>query len=482
MVPGITELDVHDENEATFVYPTGEIWCLAEVLQLIRPMRPFGARAGLELCYLGAIILDQAAALGENHGINSHGNIDPWRVVLEADGDVQILGYGLPQMELLEGTALEPVADSYRYAPPERMKGEYEDVSSDIFSLALLGLELSTGEVVYDGDLQRAKHAAERATGAHQLHQWRDVLTDDVRKVFARALGLYRDERYDDPEDFARELKWLLEAPVAGATLTELMAYVTSHWKRDTPLPSSAKHLDYPPAEEDLRWSNVQRTQAAPEKRRDRPGRRERHADPKNRDGALPNSRRRLRERRPRQAQPDNNTMYPRQGITGDTERYLITLEGEEPHYVKLGVDESLAMSTARLVDKLAATPIDMSGELLGWYRLVQGGDAWFGDVKTRALDPSEEADLEFVENNLVTATFILMRDDEEVERDEILVGTAVHVQFLLSRLADRFELRERNWALWIDDKPLDRWQILDDFELENGAEIVLKRQRRRRR
>ncbi len=476
-VPGITELDIYDQATATFVYPTGQVWCLAELLELVRGMRPFGPRAGFELLWLCTRMLDAASRIGESHGVWAHGNLDPWRVMLEDDGDVQIIGYGLVAPELVDAPrSARPTADSYRYAPPERFRGDDEDVFSDLFSAALVAAELVTGEPVYDGDAEHARADAERARGANQLHRWRDDFTRPMREVLQPCIAPYHDERYDDPQDLADKLRWLLEEPLAGATLTELMADVSASWKRDEPIPTAAVASEKPPQESTLRWSQVRR-RAAPERKREQAERRERRADPISSEHRLTGRR---RPTRPALRPPaDANAMFPKRPPRGEAERYLVAVGDDDPRWVKLSPDESLAQSAARCIDKLCATPIDLSGELMGWYRLTQDGDGWYGDAKTRSLDPAQTVNLEFFDNELVNVTFVIHRGDE-VERDDALVGTAVHAQFMMSRLAHNHGLRERDWRLYVEGHELDRFQVLDDFGAQDGLEIEVMRRSRR--
>ena len=58
----VIELAEFSPGEGAFLYPTGSVWPVAEVLTLLAEGgKPGGVKAGLELCYLGARILHEAS-------------------------------------------------------------------------------------------------------------------------------------------------------------------------------------------------------------------------------------------------------------------------------------------------------------------------------------------------------------------------------------------------------------------------------------
>ena len=104
--------------------------------------------------YLVAQALEEAQNTQRRHGIASHGCLNPWRVMVRGNGDVQVLAYGLPQIDLicfLEDERRKLREDAFRYAPPERLDRQPEDGSSDLFTLSLIGFELMLGRPMYDG-------------------------------------------------------------------------------------------------------------------------------------------------------------------------------------------------------------------------------------------------------------------------------------------------------------------------------------------
>ena len=110
--PGICnllEISESDQRQGGFAYPTGACWSVAELLESLANVgKKAGARAGLELCYLAGSILHEASKVAPDTGLYCHGNLSPWRLMVKVDGQVQIIGYGLPQVDVAE--ALSGVA------------------------------------------------------------------------------------------------------------------------------------------------------------------------------------------------------------------------------------------------------------------------------------------------------------------------------------------------------------------------------------
>ena len=145
-VDGLLRLAHYEPRDGAFVYPTGSVWSIAEIVRMLADVgETAGIRAGLELCYLGAEILQAAEEAGAQQGVYSHGSLSPWRIFVRSDGQIRIAGYALPPVDILTycgDKGEKPNEDALRYCPPERLRGEEEDISSDLLSLTLIGLEL----------------------------------------------------------------------------------------------------------------------------------------------------------------------------------------------------------------------------------------------------------------------------------------------------------------------------------------------------
>jgi hypothetical protein len=230
-IQGVIPLETVVSKPLAFVYRTGPVWSVGEIVRTLADMgQTGGVRAGLELCYLAGQILTDAADMGPGQGVYSHGSLDPWRMLVQPGGKVQLLGYGLPQVEILyfiEDETLLPHEDSFRYCPPERLEGRPEDVTSDLFTLALVAFELMTGRPVYDGLVSDIRQQAVRAEGGRRMYQMRDQLPEGVRDVLSRAMKFDPDARYRDGMEFVYAVHDLLGAPDHdGPSLNDILQRV----------------------------------------------------------------------------------------------------------------------------------------------------------------------------------------------------------------------------------------------------------------
>ena len=144
---GITPLHSYGYEEGAFIYETGKCKSVAELIRQASDLglSP-GPRAGLELMTQAMEVLHGALRIAEEYAIFSHGGLTPWRLMIRPDGKLQIIGFAVPQVEVLDYKSnpnLVPSEDSFRYAPPERMETDaMEDFSSDLFAVALIGFEM----------------------------------------------------------------------------------------------------------------------------------------------------------------------------------------------------------------------------------------------------------------------------------------------------------------------------------------------------
>lgn len=221
MVVGLVELSRCDLDRGVFVYPTGTVWTLKELMRIHADLgHAIGPRAALELCWLAGQVLMEAAENGAMQGCFSHGGLTPWRIALRTDGNLQILGYGLPQVDVLaerEGRGVaEP--DSVRYAPPERMTGIAEDPSADTLALTLIAYEVLTGRPLYDtSDPAELRRTVSMSDGVTLLSR-PNPLPRDIAQVFARSLVFDPDARLGG-HAWLQEIEHLLDRHRDGESL-----------------------------------------------------------------------------------------------------------------------------------------------------------------------------------------------------------------------------------------------------------------------
>ncbi len=467
-VDGLARL-VHNRPElGVYVFDTGPAWPLTEVLRVLdQPSSPPREPAMLQLMAELAGIIEQAAHEAyATVGIESHGAVAPWRVALGPDGTVMLLGFGVPSLTTLTDSKL-PV-DAYRFAPPERFSDHAEDIRSDLFSIALIGLEFLIGEPLYGGDAETVRSAAQRGTARRRLRRFEERLAPEIFEFFDHCFALYPDARFADGRAFRRAALDLASSPRAlGSDLAELMSWVS---ERDSDGPRTPEAPEAQPARHRARraptsqprWEKVTRSPAPPTPT-PRPTKREP---------------RRERTRR-RRILPDHNAIYPHDPLSPRAIPHRLRVEDGTVHELALDPSESLAKSAARVVDELEFSPVDLLGRIRGWYRLVQGDEGWFGDAQTSVLDPSQVVDVEFFRNRALE--IVIEVPGEGYEPWTVTVGSAVHAQFLVGEIRRVLDLDGWRWSLRVDGHYLGPWQVLDDFDPQPGMVVeVVQRTRSR--
>ena len=229
---GITPLHSYGYEEGVFIYETGKCKSVAELIRQASDLglSP-GPRAGLELMTQSLEVLQGALRIAEEYAIFSHGGLTPWRLMIRPDGKLQVIGFAVPQVEVLDYKSnpnLMPSEDSFRYAPPERMEMDaMEDFSSDLFAIALIGFEMMTTRPMYDGSISAIQESAQRADVAMRLNQamvagWLDPHTHDF---LDQCLRLDVDDRFDSLAAAIRSGKKLLRNQhLQGMSLFDLMS------------------------------------------------------------------------------------------------------------------------------------------------------------------------------------------------------------------------------------------------------------------
>ena len=155
----------------------------------------------------GEEFLADISASAQIYAVYSHGGLTPWRILLKKSGQIRVIGYALPQVELydfLQGGEM-PREDSFRYCPPERLRRENEDLDSDIYALALIAFELMTSRPIYDGTVDMIHQKTIRGEGVTSDLPIR--LPKSVQNILNRALHPDRESRYERMDELSHEIE-----------------------------------------------------------------------------------------------------------------------------------------------------------------------------------------------------------------------------------------------------------------------------------
>jgi serine/threonine protein kinase len=156
-----------------------------------------------------------------------HRNIKPGKLVVDGQGAIKIVGFGLAHIEkdgaLGEGDDAESltiqgqVLGSYEYMAPEQAAdAKKADQRSDIYGLGCTLHALLTGRPPYEGKGPTMQIVAHSTKPVPSLRVARPEVPEALDRVFEKMLAKNPDERFTSMHDVVRELKTCLPTKAAG--------------------------------------------------------------------------------------------------------------------------------------------------------------------------------------------------------------------------------------------------------------------------
>jgi len=116
---------------------------LGTVIETDGPLPPARAVAILRQVALGSAAAHQVGIV--------HRDIKPQNIMVNADGAVAILDFGLARGKALPGiTLLGTTVGTPHYMSPEQARGKPTDARSDVYSIGVVAFEILTGQVLFD--------------------------------------------------------------------------------------------------------------------------------------------------------------------------------------------------------------------------------------------------------------------------------------------------------------------------------------------
>lgn len=183
---------------------------------------------------IARIGIEAAEALHAAHEYGVvHRDIKPSNLMLDEQGKIWITDFGLARCQNSNSlTQTGDVLGTFRYMSPEQARGKSAlvDHRTDIYSLAATLYELLTLEPVVAHDADARKLADAEPT---PLRRHRADIPRDLETVILKALQNDRDDRYATAQEFADDLRRIVE----GKTI---LAQPLSLWDRT--LRWSARH------------------------------------------------------------------------------------------------------------------------------------------------------------------------------------------------------------------------------------------------
>jgi eukaryotic-like serine/threonine-protein kinase len=158
-----------------------------------------------------------AARFAHEHGI-VHRDIKPHNVIVDPEGRVRVLDFGIARAGASEITQTGSVMGTAQYLSPEQAQGLEVTAASDLYSVGVVLYEMLTGRVPFEGDSAVAvalKQVSEQPAPPSALNPAVPAALD---RVVLRALAKEPANRFASAQEFSSALD-AAEADPSGAGL-----------------------------------------------------------------------------------------------------------------------------------------------------------------------------------------------------------------------------------------------------------------------
>jgi serine/threonine protein phosphatase PrpC len=150
-----------------------------------------------------AILLARAVAALHRVGI-VHRDIKPDNVILEGEGSLKLIDFGVVRILGMEDTVAEDIPGTPAYMAPEMFEGEAGNEATDIYALGVTMFRAFTGEFPY-GNLDAT--SPPRRGRPTELSVLRPDLPAWLQAALHRAIAIDPAERFRDMTEFAVEME-----------------------------------------------------------------------------------------------------------------------------------------------------------------------------------------------------------------------------------------------------------------------------------
>jgi serine/threonine protein kinase/tetratricopeptide (TPR) repeat protein len=137
-----------------------------------------------------------------------HRDIKPDNILIDSDGRVKILDFGLATFGESDGWASnKSTAGTAHYMSPEQARREEVDARSDVFSLGAVLYEMLTGKRPFRGAHVEAVRYAVLNENPEPLSSLNQDLPPELERVVLKALSKQRDHRYNSAGELGADLE-----------------------------------------------------------------------------------------------------------------------------------------------------------------------------------------------------------------------------------------------------------------------------------
>src|SRR6202158_6314412 len=131
----------------------------------------------------------------------AHRSLEPAKIMVQWDGMVKLLGYGISNMSLIEADAGKGLGRLMPYCSPEQIRGEAIDLRSNLFTLGAILYEMVVGRLAFDAaDPVTLVSRVENDTPAAPSSV-NSKIQPAVSALIMKALAKNPDERYQSARE-----------------------------------------------------------------------------------------------------------------------------------------------------------------------------------------------------------------------------------------------------------------------------------------
>jgi protein kinase-like protein/PEGA domain-containing protein len=168
------------------------------------------------------VLREAAAALGHAHARGVvHRDVKPANIMLDADDRVVLTDFGISKISKAGDsherlTQVGTVVGTPHYMAPEQALGQSVDGRADQYALAVVGFEMLTGQLPFDGESATAIIHQHINEAPPRLIVLRPEVPPHLSGAISRALSKAPSRRFDTLEEFAAAVEGV---PMGSATL-----------------------------------------------------------------------------------------------------------------------------------------------------------------------------------------------------------------------------------------------------------------------
>ena len=135
-----------------------------------------------------------------------HHSLEPAKIMVQWDGMVKVLGFGISSMNALAG-ASTGVPEILHYVSPEQLRGEACDHRSALFSLGAILYEMATERKAFAGETAEQIRAAILDSLPPLPHRLKANLSPAISALIMKAISKSPDNRFQSGQELVRELE-----------------------------------------------------------------------------------------------------------------------------------------------------------------------------------------------------------------------------------------------------------------------------------